>query len=168
MEIYMHLEHPFPPVFDQNSRILILGSFPSVKSREQGFFYGHPQNRFWRVTAAVMVCPVPETIEEKHAFLLSNGIALWDVIAACEIENSADSSIRNAVANDLSRIFASADIHAVFTNGKTADRLYRKYIGENAVCLPSTSPANAAWTLEKLIAAWGCIRVQTRPRNALI
>ena len=144
MEIYMHLEHPFPPVFDQNSRILILGSFPSVKSREQGFFYGHPQNRFWRVTAAVMACPVPETIEEKHAFLLSNGIALWDVIAACEIENSADSSIRNAVANDLSRIFASADIHAVFTNGKTADRLYRKYIGENAVCLPSTSPANAA------------------------
>ena len=97
MEIYMHLEHPFPPVFDQNSRILILGSFPSVKSREQGFFYGHPQNRFWRVTAAVMACPVPETIEEKHAFLLSNGIALWDVIAACEIENSADSSIRNAV-----------------------------------------------------------------------
>lgn len=104
MEIYMHLEHPFPPVFDQNSRILILGSFPSVKSREQGFFYGHPQNRFWRVTAAVMACPVPETVEEKRAFLLSNGIALWDVIAACEIENSADSSIRNAVANDLSRI----------------------------------------------------------------
>lgn len=159
MEIYMHLEHPFPPVFDQNSRILILGSFPSVKSREQGFFYGHPQNRFWRVTAAVMACPVPETVEEKRAFLLSNGIALWDVIAACEIENSADSSIRNAVANDLSRIFASADIHAVFTNGKTADRLYRKYIGENAVCLPSTSPANATWTLEKLIAAWSCIRI---------
>ena len=103
MEIYMHLEHPFPPVFDPNSRILILGSFPSVKSREQGFFYGHPQNRFWRVTAAVMACSVPETTEEKRAFLLSNGIALWDVIASCEIENSADSSIRNAVANDLSR-----------------------------------------------------------------
>ena len=159
MEIYMHLEHPFPPVFDPNSRILILGSFPSVKSREQGFFYGHPQNRFWRVTAAVMACSVPETTEEKRAFLLSNGIALWDVIASCEIENTADSSIRNAVANDLSRIFAAADIHAVFTNGKTADRLYRKYIGENAVCLPSTSPANAVWTLEKLIAAWGCIRI---------
>jgi len=155
----MHLEHPFDPVFDSNSRILILGSFPSVKSREQGFFYGHPQNRFWRVTASVMACPVPESIDEKRVFLLKNGIALWDVIASCEIENSADSSIRNAVANDLSVIFSGADIQAVFTNGKTADRLYRKYIGENDVCLPSTSPANAAWTLDRLIAAWRCIRI---------
>lgn len=155
----MKLEHPFAPVYDENSHILILGSFPSVKSREQGFFYGHPQNRFWRVTAAVMGCPVPETIEDKRIFLLSNGIALWDVIASCEIENSADSSIRNAAANNLSQIFAAADIRAVFTNGKTADRLYRKYIGENAVCLPSTSPANAVWTLDRLIAAWRCIRI---------
>ena len=152
------ITHPFPPVFDKNSRVLILGSFPSVKSREQRFFYGHPQNRFWRVLAAIFGCPVPQTIEEKTQMLLANGVALWDVIASCEITGSSDASIKNAVPNDLSRIFAAADIRAVYCNGATSYNLYQKYIlpvtGRAAVRLPSTSPANAAWTLEKLVDAW--------------
>ena len=157
MEIYMHLEHPFPPVFDQNSRILILGSFPSVKSREQGFFYGHPQNRFWRVTAAVMACPVPETIEEKHAFLLSNGIALWDVIASCDIAGSSDASITNVVPNDLSRILDAAPVRRIFCNGGTAYRFYRRYdeaVWGKAEALPSTSPANARSSVQALTERW--------------
>ena len=153
----MRIEHPFKPVYDENSRILILGSFPSVRSRADNFYYGHPQNRFWRLLAGLYGAPVPETIEEKTAFLLRRGIALWDVIASCEIENSSDQSIRGAVVNDLSEIFETADIRAVFTNGKAADRLYRKYYGENACCLPSTSPANAAWSIERLISAWSVI-----------
>lgn len=159
MEIEMFVTHPFDPVYDRNSRILILGSIPSVKSREQGFYYGHPQNRFWKVKAAVMGCPVPQSIEEKKQFLLANRIALWDVIASCEMKNSSDSSIRGVSVSNLEIIFSQANIQAVFTNGKTADRLYRRYFGENAICLPSTSPANAVWTLEKLIAAWGRIRL---------
>lgn len=158
--------HPFPPLYDRNSRILILGSFPSVKSREQNFFYGHPQNRFWRVTAAVFGADVPQTIEEKRRFLLENGIALWDVIAGCEITGSSDSSIKNAVANDLSGILETADIKKIFVNGKTAEKYYKKYtektIGRSAICLPSTSPANAAWSLERLTAAWAVIRQEER------
>ena len=152
------ITHPFPPVYDGSSRVLILGSLPSVKSREQQFFYGHPQNRFWRVLAAVFGCPVPQTVEEKKAMLLANGVALWDVIARCEIAGSSDASIRNAVPNDLAAIFAAADIRAVYCNGTTAYNLYQKYIlpvtGREAIKLPSTSPANAAWTLEKLTDAW--------------
>ena len=155
--------HPIPPIYDENSEVLILGSFPSVKSREQGFFYGHPQNRFWKVTAAVFGERVPETIEEKKAFLLRNHIALWDVIGSCEIEGSADSSIRNVIPNDLSVILDAADIKGIFINGKTAYKYYRKYTekatGREAVCLPSTSPTNAAWTLEKLLESWKCIKV---------
>ena len=151
-------KHPFPPLYDENSRVLILGSFPSVKSREQKFFYGHPQNRFWRVLAAVFKCREPKTIEEKKEFLLEKRIALWDVIASCEIQGSADSSIRNAEANDLSPILGTADIGQIFVNGKTAEKYYNKFtkdkIGRSAVCLPSTSPANAAWTLERLVGAW--------------
>ena len=158
--------HPIAPVYDENSEVLILGSFPSVKSREQGFFYGHPQNRFWKVTAAVFGERVPETVEEKKAFLLRNHIALWDVIGSCEIEGSADSSIRNVIPNDLSVILDAADIKGIFINGKTAYKYYRKYtekvIGREAVYLPSTSPANAAWTLEKLIESWRCIRLSDR------
>jgi hypoxanthine-DNA glycosylase len=153
--------HPIPPVISVDPqtppRVLILGSFPSVKSRETAFFYGHPQNRFWRVMAAVLQEPVPETVEQKIAMLISHSIALWDVISSCEIENSSDVSIRNAEVNDLSAIFAHADIRAVYTNGKAADKLYRKYHEREAVCLPSTSPANAAWSLEKLLAAWSVI-----------
>ncbi|MBQ2989320.1 MAG: DNA-deoxyinosine glycosylase [Clostridia bacterium] len=153
----MRIEHPFDPVYDENSKILILGSFPSVRSRADNFYYGHPQNRFWKLLAKLYGAPTPQTVEEKRAFLLRNGIALWDVIASCEIENSSDQSIRNAVVNDLSKIFEKADIRAVFVNGKAAFRLYRKYHEREAVCLPSTSPANAAWTMEKLEKAWALI-----------
>ncbi len=153
--------HPIPPVFDRNSKILILGSFPSVKSREGHFFYHHPKNRFWKTLAGVLDVPVPDTIAEKKAFLLSHRIALWDVIASCSIEGSSDSSIRDVVPNDLSVILSTADIRAIFCNGKTSWNYYRKYqeavTGIPAVSLPSTSPANAAWSLEKLKGAWNVI-----------
>ena len=115
---HKRINHPIPPVFDENSEILILGSFPSVKSREQGFFYGHPQNRFWKVTAAVFGEEVPVSIEEKREFLLRNHIALWDVIESCEIEGSADSSIKNVKVNDLSKILKNSRISLLFVNGK--------------------------------------------------
>ena len=157
----MVIHHPFPPLYDAHSEILILGSFPSVKSREQQFFYGHPQNRFWRVTAAVCGAEVPVTIEEKRAFLLAHHIALWDVIASCEITGSADSSIRNAVPNDLTPILDAAQIRQIFVNGGTASKYYDKYqkpvLQRDAVRLPSTSPANAAWNLARLIDAWSVI-----------
>lgn len=153
-----HVKHPFPPLYDENSKILILGSFPSVKSREQMFFYGHPQNRFWKVLSSVFGTETPDTIEEKRKFLLSNNIALWDVIASCEISGSSDSSIKNVVANDLSEILENADIKKIFVNGKTAEKYFNKYtkklINREAVCLPSTSPANAAWSVERLVKAW--------------
>lgn len=156
------IRHPIPPVYDENSTILILGSFPSVKSREEGFFYGHPQNRFWRVVSAVYGEDTPRTVPEKKAFLLRDHIALWDVIGSCDIEGSADSSIRNVSANDLSVILDHADIRQIYVNGQTAYKYYRKYsekeTGRPAVCLPSTSPANAAWSLERLTIAWSCIR----------
>jgi len=155
------MHHPIPPVYDENSRVLILGSFPSVKSREQGFFYGHPQNRFWRVTAAVFGDETPVTVPERRAFLLRHGVALWDVIAACEITGSADASIRNPEINDLRPILEAAPIRAIFVNGQTAAKLYRRYAepltGRPAYPLPSTSPANASWSLERLIDAWRAI-----------
>ncbi len=155
--------HPIPPVFDENSRILILGSFPSVKSRQAAFFYGHPQNRFWKVLANVFNEEVPETVPQKKEFLLSNRVALWDVIGACEIEGSSDASIRNVTVNDLGLILAKADIKRIYVNGKTAYRYFFKYtkplIGREAVCLPSTSPANAAWDLDRLTEAWNIIRL---------
>lgn len=154
-----YVTHPIPPVYDENSEILILGSFPSVKSREAGFFYGHPQNRFWRVLAALYGGKTPATTEEKIAFLHQNHVALWDVLAACEIRGSADSTIRSAVPTDLSAILKTAPIRAVFVNGKTAEKYYRQYqlpkTGREAVCLPSTSPANAAKSLDALIREWG-------------
>ncbi|MDO5398741.1 MAG: DNA-deoxyinosine glycosylase [bacterium] len=152
------VKHPFPPLYDENSRILILGSFPSVKSREQRFFYGHPQNRFWRVTSAVFGCPVPQTIEEKSAFLHENHIALWDVVASCEITGSSDSSIKDVIPNDLRPILDAADIKSIFVNGRAAEKYYIKYqeqiLGRKAVYLPSTSPANAAMSQERLIEKW--------------
>lgn len=154
--------HPFPPLFDSNSKILILGSFPSVKSREQLFFYGHPQNRFWKVIASVFNQPMPETISQKKDFLLKNGIALWDVIGACDIEGSADSTIKNVTPNDLSVILQNAPVKQIFVNGKTAFKYYEKYtkskINRDAICLPSTSPANAAYSLDKLINCWKIIK----------
>lgn len=155
------IKHPFPPLFDAESKILILGSFPSVKSREQCFFYGHPQNRFWRVLSMVLEDDVPTTIEEKEAFLHKHHIALWDVLAACEICGSADSTIKNAVPNDLSIILKTAPIRQVFVNGKTAEKYYNRYLAKKyqkmAICLPSTSPANAAWSLKKLATSWQMI-----------
>ena len=154
--------HPIPPVYNEDSEILILGSFPSVKSREAMFFYGHPQNRYWRVLAAVFKEPVPETIPQKKAFLLRNRIAAWDVIASCTIEGSSDSSIKNVRPNDLTPILRAAPIRQIYVNGKTAEKMYKKYIepktGRPCICLPSTSPANAAWSLERLVEAWSCIR----------
>lgn len=150
--------HPFLPLFNEDSHVLILGSFPSVKSREEKFFYGHPQNRFWKVIANVFGEKVPETTAQKKEIILKNNLALWDVIASCEIEGSSDSSIRNVVANDLNVIFNRCSIDRIYVNGKTAEKYYNKYIrdiaGKNAVCLPSTSPANAAWSFEKLCEAW--------------
>lgn len=161
------LQHPFPPLYNEESRILILGSFPSVKSREMAFFYGHPQNRFWRVLSLLLEEPFPETVPERRAFLLRNRIAAWDVIASCEITGSSDASIKNASPNDLRRILGGADIRQVFVNGQTAGKLYRKYqekplreaYGDcaKAVILPSTSPANAVWQLERLTQAWSVI-----------
>ena len=155
--------HPIPPVFDEHSEILILGSFPSVKSREAGFFYGHPQNRFWKTLAGVLGLPVPVTVEEKRRFLLLHHIALWDVAARCEITGSADSSMKRVIPNDLSPIFQRSEIKAVFVNGKTAEKYYRQLLQpvyhREAVCLPSTSPANAARSLPDLIAEWSVIRV---------
>lgn len=152
------IEHPIEPVFDQNSRILILGSFPSVKSREVKFFYGHPKNRFWKVIAAVHGEKTLSSIEEKKSFLLRNHIAVWDVIKSCDIEGSADSSIKNVVPNDLNRILNQAKIEHIFLNGKKAEQLYKKYmekeIDRKAECLPSTSPANAAWSFERLLEEW--------------
>jgi hypoxanthine-DNA glycosylase len=155
------LTHPFGPLYNDSSKVLILGSFPSVKSREQNFFYGHPQNRFWRVIASVFDQPVPQSIEEKKQLILSSGLALWDSIASCEITGSSDSSIRNAQPNDLSIILNNCNIERIYCNGRKSYELYQKYIrpqtGRAAVCLPSTSPANAQWTLEKLIREWSVI-----------
>ena len=153
--------HEFPPVYDENSEILILGSFPSVKSREMQFFYGHPQNRFWKVLAQVLNETVPQTIPEKKEMLLRHHIALWDVIASCDIAGSSDSSIKNAVPNDFSFILKTAPIRQIYTNGGTAYKLYHKYCekvtGFEAVKLPSTSPANASYSLERLISQWNQI-----------
>lgn len=154
-------EHSIAPVFDATSRVLILGSFPSVRSRETGFFYGHPQNRFWRVLAAIFHTCTPETNAEKRTFLLKHHVAVWDVIASCSIVGSSDTSIRDVVPTDLLRILNSAPIERIYVNGKTAERYYKRYqqprAGKAAICLPSTSPANAAWDLEKLIDAWRII-----------
>ena len=158
----MEIIHPIPPLYDEHSRILILGSFPSVKSREAMFFYGHPQNRFWKVVSDLLSEPLPLTVPEKRAMLLRNHIAVWDVIHSCEITGSSDASIRNAVPNDLSVILEAAEIRQIFTNGGTSHRLYEKYIEPvteiRDIRLPSTSPANAAWSVERLSEAWAVIR----------
>ncbi|MBR3212730.1 MAG: DNA-deoxyinosine glycosylase [Firmicutes bacterium] len=157
----MELQHPFGPLYNENSRVLILGSFPSVKSREQNFFYGHPQNRFWKVVAAVFGRPVPVSIDEKKALILESGLALWDSIASCEITGSSDASIRNVRANDIGVILDSCRIERIYCNGRKSHELYQRYImprtGREAECLPSTSPANAQWTLDRLIEAWRVI-----------
>ncbi|MBQ9937864.1 MAG: DNA-deoxyinosine glycosylase [Oscillospiraceae bacterium] len=153
--------HPIPPLYNSDSRTLILGSFPSVKSREQAFFYGHPQNRFWRVLAGVFNEAVPQSIEQKREFILSHNLALWDTIESCEITNSSDSSIKNVVPNNLDIILKNSRIERIFTNGKASQKYYDKFLKQKygeAICLPSTSPANAAFSLEKLINEWKIIK----------
>ena len=153
-----NIKHPFPPLYDKNSKILILGSFPSVKSRDENFFYGHPQNRFWKVMSAVLGEPIPNSPAEKSSMLLNNKIALWDCIASCDIIASSDASISNVKPNDLSIITDNANISAIFCNGKKAHQLYVKHIqpviGKRAICLPSTSPANAACSFNQLVNIW--------------
>lgn len=158
------ISHPFPPLFDENSRILILGSFPSIKSRENRFFYGHPQNRFWRVVSSVFGEPVPETVPDKRQLILGNRLALWDSIAFCEVTGSADASIRSVIPNDLQLILNHARIGRIYCNGRKSHEIYTRLIepitGRKAECLPSTSPANAQWTPERLAEAWSVLREQ--------
>ena len=159
-QIKNHVQHEFEPVYDEYSQILILGTLPSVKSRENRFYYGHPQNRFWKLLAYLTQAQIPETIEQKKSFLLEHHIAVWDVIAECEIIGSSDSSIRNAVPNDLHQILDAAQIQHIYTNGGTAKRLYEKFQKDLAVPmtgLPSTSPANAAFTMDRLLEKWKVI-----------
>lgn len=158
----MTIIHPIEPFYDKNSKILILGSFPSVKSREMMFFYGHKQNRFWQVISKVFGETTPSTVEEKKILLKKHNLALWDVIKSCDIEGSSDSSIKNVIPNDLSIIVNFANIEKIIVNGKTAEKFYNKYIkekiGRDIICLPSTSPANATWKLDRLVDAWSIIK----------
>lgn len=162
MESLSQVTHEFAPVYNQASKVLILGTFPSVKSRENQFYYGHPQNRFWKVMARLTDSPMPRTIEEKKALLLEHGIAIWDVISSCEIKGSSDSSIRNVIPADLNKVLDHSDIQRIYANGSTAKKLYDKYsksqTGREIIGLPSTSPANAAFSLERLMESWGEIR----------
>lgn len=173
-EVYQHIEHGFEPVFDEHSRVLVLGSFPSVLSRANAFYYGNPQNRFWRVMAACLGVSVPPneddplasgepatldaSIAAKRAMLLNGGVALWDVIESCDIKGSSDASIKNVVPAHIECITDAAPIEQVICNGGTAGRLYKRYLQERtgllAIVLPSTSPANAAWRLQRLIERW--------------
>lgn len=157
-QTYTHVSHDFEPVFDENSKVLILGTFPSIKSRENQFYYGHPQNRFWKVIAGLTESEVPQTIEEKKKLLLEHGIAIWDVIESCDIIGSSDSSIKNVVPADIERVVANSKIQNIYANGGTAKKLYEKYsqkkTGREIIGLPSTSPANAAYSLERLLECW--------------
>ena len=153
-----HVKHEFDPIFDENSEILILGTLPSVKSREQNFYYGHPQNRFWKVMAAVLQVEVPISIDEKKRMLHENHIALWDTIYSCDIIGSSDSSIRNVTPTDLQPIIEQSQIKRVYCNGAISGKYFKKYqqnvLGMEAVTLPSTSPANAAYSVERLVSIW--------------
>ena len=158
---YEHIVHSFEPVYDKDSEILILGTLPSVKSRENNFYYGHKQNRFWKVLATLLKEPVPETIEEKKAMLLAHRIALWDVNQSCDIKGSSDSSIKNVQPTDIGMILEKTNMTQIYANGNKAGQLYKRYqfpiTGIEATVLPSTSPANAAWSLARLCEAWKTI-----------
>ena len=159
---YQHVTHTFEPVYDRQSKLLILGSFPSVKSREQEFYYGHPMNRFWKVLSVVYQEEIPSLIEGKIKFLQEHQIALWDVIDRCDIIGSSDSSIKNVIPSDLSRILSVSPIERIYVNGKTAKKLYDRFSkpcsGIEAICLPSTSPANAMYSLERLVEEWSMLK----------
>lgn len=155
---HARIENPFEPVFNEHSRILVLGSFPSVRSREIGFYYSHPQNRFWKMLPIIFNDAYPATTEERRAFALRHGIALWDVLQSCEIVGSSDQSIRNAVPNDIAALLARTGIQRIYLNGQRAFSAYRRFqqlaCGLAGVPLPSTSAANASWKLERLAEAW--------------
>ena len=156
--------HTIAPVYAADSRILILGSFPSVRSRADGFFYAHPQNRFWRVLAAVLNAPVPQSVEEKIALLHTHHIALWDVAAQCSISGSGDASMRDVIPNDIAALLEKTQVTSIFVNGQTAAKYYRRLIeptiGIAAQVLPSTSAANASMTFERLVDAWRVIKIE--------
>ena len=158
---YEHIVHSFEPVYDKDSEILILGTLPSVKSRENNFYYGHKQNRFWKVLVTLLKEPVPGTIEEKKVMLLAHRIALWDVIQSCDIKGSSDSSIKNVQPTDIGMILEKTNVTQIYANGNKAGQLYKRYqfpvTGIEATVLPSTSPANAAWSLARLCEAWKTI-----------
>ena len=158
MQQFTNITHTFEPVYNKDSKILILGSFPSVKSRENNFYYGHPQNRFWKVISKITNQKEPTTIEEKKNLLLDQHIAVWDVIASCSIQGSSDSSIKDVVVNDFTKVLQESSIHTIYVNGNKAYELYHKYAEEKtgmpAVKLPSTSPANAAWSVDRLCESW--------------
>ena len=164
MSSYSHIKHTFEPIYDESSRILILGTLPSVKSREDNFYYGHPQNRFWTVLSAIVKCEIPFSVEQKKRMLISSNIAVWDVISECDIVGSSDSSIKNVVPTDIMSVIVGSDIKALFANGKTAEKLYNKYqkplTGIDIIALPSTSPANASWSTARLTEEW---RANIRP-----
>ena len=161
MAEYTHVKHTFEPVYDENSKILILGSLPSVKSREQGFYYGHPQNRFWKVLARLLNWAEPQNIKEKKEMLLKNGIAIWDVLESCDIQGSSDSSIKNPVVADIPGLLKKTKIDMIYVNGTTAAKYYKKYVlpltGMEATILQSTSPLNCRYNLEKLVDNWKVI-----------
>lgn len=155
----MKISHPFKPVYNKNSTILILGSFPSIKSREINFYYGHPQNRFWKILEKIYNEKIENNAEDKTEFLLKNNIALWDTIKECDIVSSSDSSIRNAIPNDINTIIKNSNIRAIFCNGNTSYKLFMKYFkdsfkGIDIICLPSSSPANAKFSLKDLVNIW--------------
>ena len=157
---YRHLTHSFEPVFDARSRVLVLGSFPSVLSRDNAFYYGNPRNRFWPLMAELLGEPEPGLLDVagKRAMLLRHRVALWDVVASCDVRGSSDASIRDVVPTDVGRVLAVAHVEAVFCNGGTAAHLYHRHLesrtGMPAVMLPSTSPANASWSAARLLARW--------------
>ena len=158
MQQFTNISHTFEPIYNKDSKILILGSFPSVKSRENNFYYGHPQNRYGKVIAKITNSQEPITIEEKKKMLLDNHIAIWDVIASCSIQGSSDSSIKDVVVNDFRDILQNSSVHTIYVNGNKAYELYHRYAeeqtGMKGVKLPSTSPANAAWSVDRLCEAW--------------
>ena len=165
---YTRVKHSFSPVYDADCRLLILGSFPSVKSREENFYYGHPQNRFWKLMARLLKEPLPVSVEEKKAMLLKHHIAIWDVVAECDIHGSSDGSIRNVIPTNLNQILREADIQTIIANGTAAYTLYHTYCeehtGRTAVKCPSTSPANAVFTLDRLEDAWGKVFLDLYPQ----
>ena len=156
---YQHVVHTFGPLYNEDSGILILGSIPSPASREVGFYYGHPRHRFWQMLADLYGMPLPESIEEKRALVLSHGLALWDVIEECDIIGASDSSVKNAVPTDIPSLLGKTQIRTILCNGALSKKIYDQYqlprTGIPAQKMPSTSPANAAWSLERLKEEWG-------------